>query len=34
MDNNFVKIILAYFKIFVEKLEEKSKLVKNLLLII
>ena len=34
MDNNFVKVLLAYFKIFKEKIEEKSKLVKNLLLIV
>ena len=34
MDNNFIKIIFAYFKIVREKIEEKSKLVKNLLLII
>jgi len=33
MDNNFIKIIIAYFKIVKEKIEEKSKLVKNLLLI-
>jgi len=34
MDNNFIKTILAYFKIIKEKLEEKSKLVKNILLIV
>ena len=34
MDNNFIKIIFAYFKIAREKIEEKSKLVKNLLLIV
>jgi len=33
MDNNFIKIIIAYFKIVKEKIEEKSKLVKNLLLV-
>ena len=34
MDNNFIKIIFAYLKIIIEKIEEKSKLVKNLLLIV
>lgn len=34
IDNNFVKILLAYFKIAKEKIEEKSKLAKNLILIL
>jgi hypothetical protein len=33
MDNNFIKIIIAYSKIIRDKIEKKSKLVKNLLLI-
>lgn len=33
MDNNFIKITIAYSKIIKEKIEKKSKLVKNLLLI-
>jgi hypothetical protein len=33
MDNNFIKVTIAYFKIVKEKIEEKSKLVKNLLLV-
>lgn len=34
IDNNFIKLILAYFKILKEKLDKKSKLIKNLLLIL
>lgn len=34
MDNNFIKLLFAYFKIANEKIEEKSKLVKNILLVI
>jgi hypothetical protein len=33
MDNNFIKIIIAYIKIIKEKIDKKSKLVKNLLLV-
>ena len=33
MDNNLIKIIIAYLTILKEKIEKKSKLVKNLLLI-
>ncbi len=33
MDNNFIKLIIAYFVIIKEKINQKSKLVKNLLLI-
>lgn len=34
MDNNFIKFIIAYFKIGQEKVEKKSKFIKNILLIL
>ena len=33
IDNNFVKLVIAYFKIIQEKLEKKSKLIKNIIIL-